>query len=473
MTLMQDLVIAHFLKYENDLKLGTWTDPYQLVVTKGSQQPQPSNFHLRLAMANPSSVKVIEVCRVAPPPPSSPGAFASPSSLPLTFFDIRWLRFGRSSAFISTKCLLTLQHRSSLIQYLKPHLAQDSQKPVLSYVQGDAISLTIAESNADFYHLSSGDFVEATEYHSLVPHGCIITVFPNCGFSIGTSMHHAILDGKTSTLFVKSWAHICKHDDQSNSVLPDQLKQFYDRRVIQDPAQLGVLYSNSYRNKDGPNNRSLMFWERKPPPGSIRGTFEFTRADIETLRQLLKAKLAEQKQEDIRSVHVSTFTLACAYTWVCIVKAEEINSEQTRLAFNVDCRSRLDPPISPNYFGNCIAGRTAVAETKALFGEDGLVVAVNAISEAIKSLEKGVLDGAENWVSRLFAVTSERMLTLAGSHRFGVYETDFGWEDQRRTRAISFSDAKTDAGVVDVGLVLDKHSMQVFASLFAKGLQNP
>ena len=53
-------------------------------------------------------------------------------------------------------------------------------------------------------------------------------------------------------------------------------------------------------------------------------------------------------------------------------------------------------------------------------------------------------------------------------------------EDQRRlrlsidrTRAISFSDAKTDAGVVDVGLVLDKHSMQVFASLFAKGLQNP
>ncbi|CAB4305222.1 unnamed protein product [Prunus armeniaca] len=37
----------------------------------------------------------------------------------------------------------------------------------------------------------------------------------------------------------------------------------------------------------------------------------------------------------------------------------------------------------------------------------------------------------------MFAVTSERMLTLAG------------YID--RTRAISFSDAKTDAGVVDVG----------------------
>ncbi|BFG26533.1 hypothetical protein CerSpe_128070 [Prunus speciosa] len=464
-------------------------------------------------MAEPtSSVKVVEVCRVAPPPLPSPGSFASPSSLPLTFFDIRWLRFGPVQRLyfyqMPTYSETPLFFDSILVPKLKASLSntlqhflplagnltwpQDSKKPVLSYVQGDAVSLTVAESNADFYHLSSGDFVEATEYHPLVPQlgasheqaavvALQITVFPNCGFSIGTSMHHAILDGKTSTLFVKSWAHICKHDDQSNSVLPDLLKQFYDRRVIQDPAQLGELYSNSYRNKDGPNNRSLMFWERKPPPGSIRGTFEFTRADLETLRQLLKAILAEQKQQDIRSVHVSTFTLACAYTWVCVVKAEEINSDQTHLVFNVDCRSRLDPPVSPNYFGNCIVGRTAVAETKALFGEDGLVVAVNAISEAIKSLEKGVLDGAENWVSRMFAVTSERMLTLAGSHRFGVYETDFGWGRPKkveivsidRTRAISFSDPKTDAGVVDVGLVLDKHTVQVFASLFAKGLQNP
>ncbi|CAB4274789.1 unnamed protein product [Prunus armeniaca] len=45
-------------------------------------------------MANPtSSVKVVEVCKVALPPPPSPRSFASPSSFPLTVFDIRWLRF--------------------------------------------------------------------------------------------------------------------------------------------------------------------------------------------------------------------------------------------------------------------------------------------------------------------------------------------------------------------------------------------
>ncbi|VVA32537.1 PREDICTED: phenolic glucoside malonyltransferase [Prunus dulcis] len=417
-------------------------------------------------MAEPtSSVKVVEVCRVAPPPPSSSGAFASPSSLPLTFFDIRWLRFAPVQRLffyeMPTSSATPLFFDSILVPKLKASLSytlqhflplagnltwpQDSQKPVLNYVQGDTVSLTIAESGADFYHLSTGDFVEATEYHPLVPRleashkqaavmALQITVFPNCGFSIGTSIHHAVLDGKSTTFFLKSWAHICKHDDQSNS----------------DPAELGTIYSNDYRNKDGPNNRSLMFWEMKLPPDSIRGTFEFTRADIETLRQSFKAKMAEQ-----RPVHVSTFTLACAYTWVCVVKAEDIKADKAR----------------------CIP----VAETKGLLGEDGLVVAVNAISEAIERLKKGVLDGAENWVSRLFGVRSdERILSIAGSNRFGNYDTDFGWGRPKkfeivsidRTRAISLSDSKTGAGAIEVGLALDKHDMHVFASLFAKGLRN-
>ncbi|CAB4274790.1 unnamed protein product [Prunus armeniaca] len=228
-----------------------------------------------------------------------------------------------------------------------------------------------------------------------------------------------------------------------------------------DPAELRAIYSNLYQNKDGPNNRSLMFWERKAPPGSIRGTFQITAADIETLRQLLKAKLVEQKQQDIRLV-VSTFTLACAYTRVCIDKAEEINTDQTRLAFNVDCRSRLDPPVTQKPFWELHSGTYISCRNKSL-------------------VWRGGLDGAENWVSRVFAVSSEKMLVLAGSHRFVVYESDFGRGRPKkveivsidRARAISFSDPQTDAGVVDVGLVLDKHNMQVSASLFAKGLENP
>ncbi|XP_008348092.2 phenolic glucoside malonyltransferase 1-like [Malus sylvestris] len=461
-------------------------------------------------MAYTNSVKVVEACRVAPHP-TSPDSTALPTSLPLTFFDIRWLRFQpvqrlyfyQISTSFDTKLLfsklktslsITLQHFLPLAGNLT--WPQESPKPTLNYVEGDAVSLTVAETDADFYRLSSdNDFLEAQEYHPLVPQLPVshekaaimalqVTIFPNKGFSIGTTMHHAVLDGKSSTTFVKSWAHICKHIGEgegqvhlSSSVsLPDELRQFYDRRVVTDPAELGTLFVNQYLNLGGPNNRSLKIWETKVPPGSIRGTFKFTRKDIESLRQLMRTKAGEKKQED---VHVSTFTLACAYTWVCIVKAEEIKGETTRMVFMADCRPRLDPPLPTNYFGNCTAGCVPVVETKGLFGEDGLVVAVYAIREAIRKLEKGVLDGAENWVSRVVTVTSGRMISIAGSHRFRVYDTDFGWGRPKkveivsidRNRAISFSDPKSDAGVVDVGLVLEKHHMEVFASLFYKDLK--
>ncbi|CAL9018588.1 unnamed protein product [Prunus brigantina] len=197
-------------------------------------------------MAELNSVRVLEVCNVTPQP-SSPAGSATPprEALPLTLFDLLWLRFAPvqrlffyeiSNSFDTT--ILVSKLKASLSVALQQFLPlagnlkwpQDFPKPILSYVQGDAVSLTIAESDADFHHLSSrSNFVEAEEYHSLVPQlttshekaaavAFQVTIFPNGnGFSIGTSMHHAILDGKSSTMFVKSWAHICKHlgDDPS------------------------------------------------------------------------------------------------------------------------------------------------------------------------------------------------------------------------------------------------------------------
>ncbi|RXH69201.1 hypothetical protein DVH24_036985 [Malus domestica] len=124
---------------------------------------------------------------------------------------------------------------------------------------------------------------------------------------------------------------------------------------------------------------------------------------------------------------------------------------------------------------------------KGLLGEDGLVVAVNAISEAIKGLDNGgVLNGEEDLVSRLYlsdgqnssAAEPHRVYTT-GSHRFDICGTDFGWRRPRSTEvfrkngtgAITFSNGKNGGGAVDIGLVLEKHHMEAFASLYAKGLE--
>ncbi|XP_024183624.2 phenolic glucoside malonyltransferase 1 [Rosa chinensis] len=458
-----------------------------------------------------TSVQIVEVCRVTPQPNSPDSTADTPDlSLPLTYFDLFWLRFppvqrlyfyeltSSPSNFVlenlKSSLSLVLQHFLPLAGNLT--WPQDSHTPILRYFQGDAVSLTVAESDADsFDHLSGyGEFIEAKDYHPLVPRLDVsheqaaaialqVTLFPSRGFVIGTTMHHAILDGKTSTSFVKSWAHACQHMIVNNGVsadsdflLPDQLKPLYDRKVIHDPTGhgLGSLCASEWQNMDGPDNKSVMWDMKTPLPDSVRRIFEFTRAKIHVLRQIvLDAKVSDSL------LHLSTFTLVCAYMWVCLVKAQEVDGDKmTVQAFSVDCRARLDPPIPANYFGNCIAGAAGFVKAKELLGEDGLVVAVKAISEAIQGLDKGVLNGAEVWVSRIKDfVQVEGVYSIAGSHRFQIYETNFGWGRPKkvevvsidRTGAISLSDSKNGGGGVEVGVVLRKHAMEAFGSLFAKG----
>lgn len=71
-------------------------------------------------------------------------------------------------------------------------------------------------------------------------------------------------------------------------------------------------------------------------------------------------------------------------------------------------------------------------EANDLLGEDGLFVALKAISEVIKSLDNTLLAGAETWVSRtlntLQTNSTDRIIPISGSHRFDFYgAADFGW----------------------------------------------
>ncbi|KAM5574343.1 hypothetical protein ABKV19_013693 [Rosa sericea] len=380
-----------------------------------------------MAMAQPDLVKVVEICRVTPHQSSRDSAAPEDHqySLPLTFFDLIWLRFStiqRVFFFETRSCLNSIlipKLKTSLSHTLQHFLplagnltwSQHSPTPVLRYTKGDVVSLTVAEySNPqDFHDLSGTQFIEAQKYHPLVPQleasapiALQVTLFPNNGFSIGTVMHHAIMDGKSYTSFVKSWAHICKQHVAGSSCtvsLPEQLQPFYDRTIVQDPAGLGELYSSQYLDEHSPNNRSVtpsLHSRVDVKPDSIRGTFELTRAKIQALREHVMKKTTIMAS-DSSSLHLSTFSLTCAFCWVCSVKAQEIKGGKTALIFSVDARARLDPLIPATYFGSCIVGCVAVAETKGLLGEDDLVVALSAITEALKSLDKkGVLNAAES-----------------------------------------------------------------------------
>ncbi|KAF3444872.1 hypothetical protein FNV43_RR14565 [Rhamnella rubrinervis] len=457
-------------------------------------------------MEKPQTVNIVEVCRVAPVPdlPSS----ASPKSLPLTLFDLLWLRFSpvqrlffyeiscpNSSLFNSI--IPKLKHSLSLtLHHFFPLCGnliwpQDSPKPIVSYVKGDGVSLTIAESNMDFYHLSdNNNFRDVMECQPLIPNlevshekasvmALQVTVFPNSGFCIGITNHHAVLDGKTSISFVKSWARICKFD--SPCLVPEHTP-FYDRTVIKDPAGLETVYADAWLNLSGPNNRSLTLMDRPIELGAVRGTFQLSGEDIEKLRKSVRGTEHSKRSSSSSTVRISTFSIICGYAWACVEKAKEKRETRAALGFPVDCRRRLKPSNHPTYFGNCIMAAYVGLETEELLGENGVSVTVEAINEAISGLEDGVLNGLEKWgsvISNSDKKSHVGFTTVAGSSRFEVYKTDFGWGTPRkveitsidRTGAISVADSPNGNGGVELGLVLKTQEMEAFASLFAKGLE--
>ncbi|KAE9449333.1 hypothetical protein C3L33_18743, partial [Rhododendron williamsianum] len=214
-----------------------------------------------MAQSNPV-VKVLDVCRVAPTP-HTPNSTAQ-TSLPLTFFDLLWLRFPPTQRLFFYKLSypettlidtilpklkhslsVTLQHYIPLAGNLTWPL--DSGKPIVQYNEGDAVSLTVAESEANFYQLSGNSFREAKELHHFLPYllasqtrvpvmALQITLFPNAGFCVGYAANHAVFDGKSIAMFMHSWASICKRDGEStlNNGANDRSLEFRDMKAPPD-----------------------------------------------------------------------------------------------------------------------------------------------------------------------------------------------------------------------------------------------
>ncbi|KAF3444114.1 hypothetical protein FNV43_RR13804 [Rhamnella rubrinervis] len=424
-------------------------------------------------MAESQSVKILEVCRVAPATNS-----AAPKSLPLTFFDLYWLRsqpihrlFIYEIPCIDTHLFLDsilpkLKHSLSLTLHHFLPLAgsltwpQHSHKPLLNYVEGDGVSLTVAESSsADLFHdLCSNDIRDAAKCRPLLANLSVspdrasllelqVTVFPNHGFCVGITPHHAVLDGRTSTSFIKSWAHMCKLAETKESSLappsiPEQLTPFYDRTVIEDPAELEATYLDVLLKHGVPHNRSLKLMEVPPaPPGLVQATLELSQDDIVKLRK---------------------------------------HGMRTSFLVPVDCRFRLKPSIPSTYFGNCIIVHKADAMTEDILGEDGVVSAVVTINDALRELDSGedVLRGGRSLSSLFNSATPVVLFVFAGSNRFEEYSTDFGWGRPKKVEIIRpyregsycMLDSKSGDGV-QIGLVLEKGKMEAFVSEFARGLE--
>ncbi|XP_022774055.1 phenolic glucoside malonyltransferase 1-like [Durio zibethinus] len=141
-----------------------------------------------------NSVKILQITRVNPS--SNSAKSAKEFSLPLTFFDIYWLKFPpvdcvyfyqlskstSSPSYFYSKILPRLKHSLSLALVHYIPLAgnliwpSDSPKPIILYTPNDGISLTITESNVDNFEIvSSNRMHKAKELHPLSSHDLLMS----------------------------------------------------------------------------------------------------------------------------------------------------------------------------------------------------------------------------------------------------------------------------------------------------------
>ncbi|KAF2313671.1 hypothetical protein GH714_012660 [Hevea brasiliensis] len=224
------------------------------------------------------------------------------------------------------------------------------------------------------------------------------------------------------------------------------------------------------------------------PANPVRGTYELSREDLQKLRQKvlfqLEIEVPKENPDQTNPMHLSTFVLTFAYTVVSIVKARGLErNRKVMIGFTADCRARLEPPLPANYFGNCVGAYTDVTEAEVLMEENGLAFVAQSFSKLIKGLGKGPYKGAKDSLERFLEMDPGTMeiFGVAGSPRFQVYESDFGWGRPKKVEitsidrtngSISMAESKDGSGGVEIGIVLKKNEMEIFDSLFINGLKD-
>ncbi|CAI8591933.1 unnamed protein product [Vicia faba] len=470
-----------------------------------------------------NNLKIHEQIKVVPQSSSS----TQTTITPLTFFDIFWLKFHPVERVFFYTLPNSQSHPSFFFQEIVPNLKSslsltlqhfiplagkivwpnDSSKPFIQFNPNEddkGVSFLIGESDLDFNHVIENSPQDASFSRSLIPLlestdsfasiiSIQITLFPKSGFSIGISTHHAVLDGKSTTMFIKAWAYLCNKTietlEESPTLLP-KLEPLFNREIIKDPNELSVNFTNYWIHvmtqkfpNEKANNLEILPFEPKLKD-YVRATFKLTREDLDKIKQKVLSKWEIFYPNESKPQMLSSFVITCAYLHVTIAKAMNgVDKEKEKFSFlfSVDCRARLEPPIPNNYFGNCVWVQFPDTQPLDFIKEDGVLLVAKCIHEKIMMIdEKGVLEGAKDCINKFISLTSEgyEVMGVAGSNRFGVYETDFGWGRPEKVEIVSIdrgltiglAESKDGNGGIEVGVVLNKDVMDLFSTLFLEGL---
>ncbi|KAJ3678614.1 hypothetical protein LUZ60_002417 [Juncus effusus] len=442
------------------------------------------------------SMKVLNSFQVSPSP--SLGSAPNQAIIPLTFSDIVWIndppletlffypfshlnsnsdRFMRFISSLKSSLSNTLKSFYPLAGKLHCRTGtRTGTKFEIIYEEGDFVAFVVSEcNNGRFDELASFHPRSVSHLQRLIP--CLsksdesqplfavqVTIFPDQGIVLGISLHHSVCDGTSLMLFFQSWIVTCLSSSTDSSFKP-----IIDRTIIPDSLD---KYSKVCRGNSKPKDFV------PPSNDTFLATFIIKKENIQRLKQFISSKSEEMK----KSFHCSTTVVVFAYAWICYVKSrakeESDKKEKHGLLFQVDFRTRIQPPVPKTYFGNFIGPCMVQTDRADLESENGVVLAAELIGRAIEELSYGEKLANDLVKSFEFERSVSSLLTVAGSPRFRVYEADFGLDKPKKveivsiakTGAISVAESREEPGGIEIGIALKQSEMDCFGKCFNDGL---
>ncbi|KAH7569240.1 hypothetical protein JRO89_XS06G0128500 [Xanthoceras sorbifolium] len=210
-----------------------------------------------------------------------------------------------------------------------------------------------------------------------------VTYFKGGGVVLGVGLHHILADGASTFNFVNTWASITR--GVSPSMTPMHNQTLLRARVPSSPKFRHIEYDPS------PSMSNINITSE---PSISTAIFKITLEQLETLRTGLR----KEEQTTMTKKHYSNYEVLAVHIWRCTCKARGLaNDQETKLYMPVDGRSKLDPPLPHEYFGNAIFYATSIA----MFGNlrsEPLMDTAERVHKAVKRMDDEYLRSAIDYV---------------------------------------------------------------------------
>ncbi|KAE9609356.1 hypothetical protein Lal_00020052 [Lupinus albus] len=229
------------------------------------------------------------------------------------------------------------------------------------------------------------------------------------GVFIGCSMNHCIADGTSYWNFFNTWSKIFQDPHVPISYQPIHNRWF--------PENCDPLINLPFRHHDE-------FISRFEAPKLRERIFHFTAESI--------AKLKAKANKEFNTNKISSFQSLSALVWRSVTRARSVPHDQvTSCKLSTNNRTRIEPPVAEEYFGNLIHLVIARTTARELLEHD-LGWAAWKVHHAVANHNDSVVQQfMKDWVQSPFVyqpgkLTDPYTVLMGSSPRFNMYGNEFG-----------------------------------------------